>query len=793
MKLDLIEQHFSAPEILDGLFGLEREGLRVHPDGTLAKTPHPAIFGPKLENPYITTDFSESQVEVVTPPCESVGRAHAVLEGLVDIVNNEIRPQGELLWPGSMPCVAPEDIPVARYGEGAEAEEAHNYRLGLIKKYGGTKQLLTGIHFNFSFTDAFLEKLRKLSAPDMSAQDFKNAVYLKIVRNYLKMRWLIIYLTGCSASMHVSYDCFNKNLATLEGDDAYIMNSGPSLRNSPCGYKNLVDLFPSYDSVEDYVKDVRSFVDTGLLSQAKELYTQIRMKPKDPADVLGSLEKDGIQYVEIRTIDLNLFDKTGVNRSDLEFLQLFLIYCLLADEKQTDALDWQREALENENRTATQGLLADFTLKKDGRDILLRDWAGQIFEDLSELNEKLGLGRGAVIEEMRTRVQKPETTYAGAMGSLVRKDGFLPAHLKFAKAYSNDSRRFRYLLRGFENYELSTQILIKEALTRGVRLEELDPADNFIALTGNGKTSYVKQATKTEADNYASVLAMENKVVTKKILEKNGIRVPGGGEYASPEAFEAVVSAYAGRPVVIKPKSTNFGLGIFIFEHGGSEEDLLAAAKKAFSYDDTILVEDYLSGQEFRFLVIDGQTVAVLKRVAANVTGDGVHTIEQLIDIKNEHPFRGVGYTAPMKKIVIDEQTEIYLKNQGLSPRSVPKPEQTVFLRGNSNISTGGDSIDMTDEMPESFKRDAEKAAEAIGAAFCGVDMIIEDYKNPDSPRGIIELNFNPSTDMHAFPMHGKERRTGAYVLSTLGLIDDTIEDIHALEDRENRHTQDWK
>ena len=147
-------------------------------------------------------------------------------------------------------------------------------------------------------------------------------------------------------------------------------------------------------------------------------------------------------------------------------------------------------------------------------------------------------------------------------------------------------------------------------------------------------------------------------------------------------------------------------------------------------------------------------------------------TITQLVDEKNRHPFRGYGYTAPLKKIELDEQTELYLKQQELKFGDVLPDGKTVYLRGNSNISTGGDSIDMTDEMPDFFKRVAVEATASVKAVFCGVDIIIEDYRDEKSPFGIIELNFNPSTDMHAYPYQGTERRTGEFILRALGLIE---------------------
>ena len=769
MNIEVLKNSFTKDELLRGVFGLEREGLRVTGDGKLALTPHPEIFGNKLKNPYITTDFSESQVEVVTPAYDSVHRTYQVLNGLCDIVNNEIGE--EYFWPQSMPCDIPEDeeIPIARY-EGEAGEASMAYRRGLVERYGGKKQLISGIHCNFSFTEHFIKKLHQATRPEMSYKNFKDQMYLKMVRNYLRYRFMIIYLMGCTPALHDTYipGC----LCWLDsvGEGSYLTHEGVSIRNSSCGYKNKEPLFPSYDSIKAFTSDVRRFVAEGKLSAPKELYTQIRLKAHGVDNILESLEEEGIKYLELRTIDINPFEKCGIAEIDLLFLHHFMLYMLIKEE--SNHSNWQQEALENEERVAVHGRSRELMLVRDGKEVRFRDWAGEILAEMEEVNRILNLGYEAGLVEMARRIDDPQNSYAGRMAELIREKGYLKAHLELAEQYKKESHDTRYLFRGFENYELSTQILMKEAMTRGVAVDEVDPMDNFIGLGKGNQKTYVKQATKTDRDNYITVLAMENKVVTKKLLAEKGIPVPAGVEFTTLERAQVYAEDYAGKPMVIKPKSTNFGLGISIFEQGGQVEDLMAAIRIAFEYDDTVLMEDYIKGQEYRFLVIDGAVEAVLKRVPANVVGDGVKTIRELAAEKNKHPFRGEGYTAPLKKIVIDEQTELYLKQQGLTPESVVSEGETIYLRGNSNISTGGDSIDMTDVMPEYFKEVAVKAAASVKAVFCGVDLLIEDYTDEASGYGIIELNFNPSTDMHAYPFKGTERRTGEMILRALGLIE---------------------
>ncbi len=280
------------------------------------------------------------------------------------------------------------------------------------------------------------------------------------------------------------------------------------------------------------------------------------------------------------------------------------------------------------------------------------------------------------------------------------------------------------------------------------------------------------QATKTSKDNYATILIMENKVVTKKVLEDNNIRVPKGEEYTSIEEAKVKSDKFIGKPIVIKPKSTNFGIGISIFTEGASKDDMIKAFEIAFENDKTVLIEEFIKGKEYRFLVIGDKVAGILHRVPANVIGDGKSTIAELVEIKNQDSLRGKGYKTPLEKIILDKNAELFLKQRGLDFNYIPKCDEIVYLRENSNISTGGDSIDYTDDIPQKFKDIAVKATKAVKAKICGVDMMIEDYKEENSPYAIIELNFNPAIHIHSYPYKGKERKIAVEVLKLLNLID---------------------
>lgn len=329
------------------------------------------------------------------------------------------------------------------------------------------------------------------------------------------------------------------------------------------------------------------------------------------------------------------------------------------------------------------------------------------------------------------------------------------------------------MVKGYEGLELSTQMIIQEAIERQITVEVLDWEDNFIRLTQGDKIEYIKQATKTSADTYIAPLIMENKEVTKIVLKEHNICVPEGVTIKTvEEGLERIVSFW-GRDLVIKPKSTNFGLGVVILKWEYSREDVIRAMELAFSYDKSVMIEEFINGKEYRFFVVGDETVAILHRVPANVTGDGSHTIQELVNEKNKDPLRGKGYVTPLEKITLGTIEKEYLAFQGRTFDSIPAEGETIYLRENSNISTGGDSIDYTDDVIDEYKQLAVKAAKAAGAKICGADIMISDIQAaPDeSNYAIIEINFNPAIHIHDYPYQGKNRHIENKVLDLLGFM----------------------
>jgi len=716
-------------DLLYGKFGLEREALRILRDGTLAETDHPAVFGDRTKHPYITTDFAEAQIEMITGVHDTLEDVHRELMMINQTVARTIG--DELLWPYSMPPAVDWDkVKIAEYPETDAGRSAREYREYLNKKYGNGVQLISGIHYNFSYNETLIRKLYEISGKDdnhttssVDYRNFKNDFYMKVAKNYLNYHWFLVLMLGATPTG-----------IDVDEPDAI------SLRNSKYGYQNKVDLNLSYDSLCDHAASIRKAMTDNEIIDEREVYAPVRIKSSKKDKLVDCLEESGIGYLEIRSIDLNPFAFAGISLEDLQFVHLFMLTLLELDE----SVDFDPKELDE--YAALKGRKLN-----DEISVLVK----LICEKMKQITDEFELGYDDV-------------TDAPILRSSVRGTDFMELAMKHKEAALVNP----YQTHGYEDMEMSTQLLIAESVRRGVQYSIIDRRANFLRLEVNDKREYVKQATKTSLDTYVSYLAMENKEVTKIILDDAGFPVPMGQTFTSVHQAMNSFTNFKDKEVVVKPKSTNYGWGIVMFRPLKTEIEFQNALEIAFGFDEEVIVEQFLHGQEYRFLVVGNECIAVLKRVGANVIGDGSSTVAELVIAKNEHPWRGTDHLAPLEKIVLNDIECHNLKQVGYTPDSIIASGEQVFLRENSNISTGGDSVDVTDEAHDFFKAKAVAAAHAIGARLCGVDIIINgELSDEKAPYGFIELNFNPAIHMHAFVLEGKGRNATPYVLAELGLV----------------------
>ncbi|MGE7823302.1 bifunctional glutamate--cysteine ligase GshA/glutathione synthetase GshB [Paenibacillus sp. NPDC093718] len=765
--IQIVIDHALQNDLLRGHFGLEKENVRVDQDGKLALTPHPKAFGSKTGNPYIQTDFSESQIEMITPAFESIEETYHFMEALQDIVSVEL--EGEYLWPSSNPPMLPEEneIPIAKMSDPI----ADDYRNELADKYGRKRQLLSGIHYNFSFDEKFLAKLYDTQVRHKDFKEFKDAIYFKVARNLMRYRWLLIYLTGASPVFDNTYIEQCVSLADSHDNKSYYFPIMNSLRNSMCGYRNEKSYYVSFNSAKEYVHDLNRLIQQNELLSVKEFYSPVRLKTAKGLNPCQELVEDGVAYLELRFMDINPLHKIGISKEMMHFIHLFILFMLLKVDESFHEED-QRIADVNQDQLIMKGIKG-YLNEPEYSQFTMEEMALAVIDEMKDMVQLLFPKHGDyqdILDGEKQKILHIELNVASRVKSDIQKSSYLAYHLEKAKTYAQDSIQKGYRFAGYEDLELSTQLLLKAAVKRGIRFKWMDRDENFVLLSKGNHKEYVKQATKTSLDSYSTVLIMENKVVTKEVLKQHGIRVPSGEAFQSMDEAMSTYETYRGTPIVIKPKSTNFGLGITIFNQDYSREDMKKAFEIAFSHDKTVLLEEFMTGKEYRFLVMGDQVVGVLHRVPANVVGDGVHTIEQLVHEKNKNPLRGKGYKTPLEKIQLGEAEEMFLKNHAMGWNDIPQLGDVIYLRENSNISTGGDSIDFTDEMPNSYKNLAIQSAKAAGATICGVDMMIDSLEEEatDTNYSIIEINFNPAIHIHCYPYIGKNRKANDKILDLL-------------------------
>ncbi|MDG2943587.1 bifunctional glutamate--cysteine ligase GshA/glutathione synthetase GshB [Exercitatus varius] len=747
----IIKQNHLELLFRQGHFGLEKESQRVHRDGSVVTSEHPKAFGKRSFHPYIQTDFAESQLELITPPNKKLEDTFRWLQTIHEVVLRTL-PEDEFIFPMSMPAGLPpeKDIKVAQL----ENPEDVAYREHLVESYGAYKQMVSGIHYNFQLDPALIDALFHAQNEYQNAVEFQNNLYLKMAKNFLRYQWILLYLLSATPTAEANYFKAGSPLKPNQ----YVR----SLRSSQYGYVNAPEIVVSFDSIPKYVETLEHWVNSGKLVAEKEFYSNVRLRgAKKAREFLHT----GIQYLEFRLFDLNPFEPYGMNLRDAKFVHYFILLMI-----------WLEETADQAGVELGKARLMEVAFEDPRRETAYRAEGEQILNALIDMLKDIGADESAVeiAQEKLSQFARPEQTLcARLVAAIEQAGGYQKLGAELAQRHKAQAFERFYALTAFDNMELSTQALMFDAIQKGLEMEILDENDQFLRLQFGEHFEYVKNGNMTSRDSYISPLIMENKVVTKKVLEKAGFNVPKSLEFTGIEQAVASYGLFEGRPVVIKPKSTNYGLGITIFQQGVHDrEDFAKAVEIAFREDKEIMVEDYLSGTEYRFFVLGDQTLAVLLRVPANVVGDGVHTVSELVAAKNNHPLRGDGSRTPLKKIALGDIERLQLKEQGFTVDSIPAEGQIVQLRANSNISTGGDSIDMTDEMHPSYKALAVGITKAMGAAVCGVDLIIPDLKKPAEPNlqswGVIEANFNPMMMMHIFPYQGKSRRLTQNVINML-------------------------
>ena len=486
----------NAPLLRRGLRGLEKESLRVDSRGYLANTPHPPGLGSALTHPHLTTDYSEALPELVTPPYPSNWETLQFLCDLHIFVANHL--EDELLWAQSMPCRIPsgDNVPIAAYGASNAGKMRSVYRRGLGFRYGRAMQTISGVHFNYSAPLEFWRRYRERERSALSLKDFISRQYMGATRNYRRLAWLLIYLFGASPAFCKSFPAAPTPYLRDLDADTWFAPFGTSLRMSDIGYRNRSqsELRISMNSLDEYLAGMVAAVTTpnpryeaiGVIADGEyrqlntntlqieaEYYSPIR--PKPPADnphrPTVALRENGVKYLEVRTLDLNMMDPLGVNARQLRFVEALLLYCLLNDSPPIDAAE-QAEIDERDLIVAREGRRPGLELPRGGSPVGLAQWAGQVLAEIRDvaalLDEKDDAYKDSV-EAQLTSAEDPEQTPSGQILRHLQTEG--ASFFELALETSRQQHRYFAELRLPAGKEAWLDELARESMEQQARLE----------------------------------------------------------------------------------------------------------------------------------------------------------------------------------------------------------------------------------------------------------------------------------------------------------------------------------
>ena len=477
--LEKIEHAGATPTLRQIRRGVEKESLRVDANGTLSQLPHPPGLGSPLTHPSITTDYSEALLEFITPVEESVAGVLNQLEKTHRFAYQHLHQ--ERLWVTSMPCIVHGDnsIPIARYGSSNIGQMKHFYRVGLSSRYGRLMQAIAGIHYNFSLSDDFWSHWQEIQGNTLPTASYRSECYLALVRNFYRYTWLVAYLFGASPAVCGSFVEGKKHQLEPFGQSSYYLPYATSLRMSDLGYRSAVQeqVNFSLDNLDGYVEALRKATETphtpykdigvkvdnryrqlnhNLLQIENEYYAPVRPKrvARSGEKPSHALRDRGIEYVEVRCLDLDPFSPVGIDQHTICFLDLLLLHCLFEDSAPLSK-HGIREINHNLQRVVLEGRRPELK-RLDGNSQTLTEEGSRLLDDLVTLAMLLDGTESTAYKDalcyQRSKFSNPENTpSARTLHMMEEHDG---SFFEFAMAQSIEHEKF------FRRYPLTSADMV---------------------------------------------------------------------------------------------------------------------------------------------------------------------------------------------------------------------------------------------------------------------------------------------------------------------------------------------
>jgi glutamate--cysteine ligase len=482
------------PDRLRGMRrGVEKESLRALPSGALALTPHPAALGSALTHPHITTDYSESQVELITGVHADVQSCLDELTQTHQFVYQTLARQGdERLWVSSMPCTLPTDetIPLGRYGSSNIGRAKSVYRMGLGHRYGRRMQTISGIHYNWSL-------------PGLS-----NDEHFALIRNFRRHSFLLLWLFGASPAVCNSFVAGRDHGLLPLSEHTLHQPHATSLRMGRLGYQSAAQssLAVSYNCLDSYASSLQDALTrpyapyeaigirnlggeynqlaTTLLQIENEFYGTIRPKRviQSGERPLHALRERGVEYIEVRCMDLDPFVPVGIAAPTMRFIDIFLLHCLL--QNSPPDTPQEIEALgDNQHRTAAFGRQPGLTLHRGGHDVLLVDWAAELLDQCTPIASALDQALGGAqpvyaqaLADARASLAAPHSLPSARVLAAMQGD-FGGSHNRFVGAQSEQTRAHLLALPWSAQQQLKADVQASESVKARQAIEAADAVD----------------------------------------------------------------------------------------------------------------------------------------------------------------------------------------------------------------------------------------------------------------------------------------------------------------------------
>lgn len=416
-------------QVLKGILrGIEKEGLRVDHDGNLARTSHPVKLGSALTHPKITTDYSEALLELITGTHGNIEALRGELTDIHRFVASQL--DDEIIWNQSMPAILPgeADIPIGWYGTSNTGMLKHVYRRGLAERYGKAMQCIAGVHYNFSLPDAVWSLL---DTGGSRIEEQRSLGYMALIRNFTRYSWLLMYLFGASPAISTSFVKGQSHQLERFDDDTLYLPHATSLRMSDLGYNNKAqsELELCYNDIETFLKRLHGAVttpfpayeaigthrngewiqlNTNLLQIENEYYSSIRPKRtvergERPSTALAAR---GIQYIEVRCLDIDPFCPIGIPETTSAFMDAFLLFCAAEDSPMFANNGFCRDSSDNFGVVAKRGREPGLMLMRQNQPVSLRDWGQELVERIAPYAELLDLAYNTDMHARALAVQQ---------------------------------------------------------------------------------------------------------------------------------------------------------------------------------------------------------------------------------------------------------------------------------------------------------------------------------------------------------------------------------------------------